>query len=68
MSVTELIPRLTYVWVIIIGGLIIYPGGIIECIACGRIGNILIGVISVALGVLGFARGLGISDPMPGRQ
>jgi hypothetical protein len=64
MSINKLIMRLTYVWIIIIGGLIIYPGGIIECLLCGRVGNILIGVISVALGIAGLVS----SNPMPGRQ
>lgn len=43
------IGNLAWAWVIIVGGLMITPGGI-ECIACGRFGTIAIGVISVVLG------------------
>ncbi len=42
-----------WAWVIIIGGLMITPGGI-ECIACGPIGSKVIGVISVILGAGAF--------------
>ena len=44
---------LAWAWLIIIGGLMIYPGGI-ECIACGsRLGTQILGVVSIALGVVG---------------
>jgi hypothetical protein len=61
------IPRLTWAWIIIIGGLMIYPKGI-ECIVCGPTISRVLGVISVVLGMLGFASGRRSSDPMPGRQ
>lgn len=48
--------QLAWIWLIIVGGLMIYPGGV-ECIVCGRPLTIIIGVISVALGVAGFALG-----------
>ena len=46
---------LTWAWIIILGALMILPGGIITCIKCGAALNILIGVVSIALGVAGFA-------------
>ncbi len=48
--------QLAWAWLIIIGGLMIYPRGI-ECIVCGRPGTIVIGVISIVLGLAGFAMG-----------
>jgi len=50
------IPSLSWAWLIIIGVLMIYPGGV-ECIACGAIGTKILGVISIALGVFGFLSG-----------
>ena len=61
------IPRLTWAWIIIVGGLMIYPGGI-ECIVCGRGITMLLGIASVILGVLGFLTGSRSSNPMPGRN
>ncbi len=51
----NLIPRqLAWAWLIIIGGLMIYPGGI-ACIACGsRTIDLGMGVISIAIGAIGF--------------
>jgi hypothetical protein len=43
---------LTWAWVIIIGGFMITPGGIF-CIVCGPILTKIIGIISIALGVMG---------------
>lgn len=51
---TTILARLAWVWIIIVGGLIITPGGI-ECIACGPVLTTAIGVISIALGVTGLA-------------
>lgn len=48
--------ELTWAWIIIVGGLMIIPGGI-ECIACGPVLTRLLGVISVALGIAGFVSG-----------
>ena len=52
----NMIPRqLAWAWLIIIGALMIYPGGIV-CIACGGIlWTQIIGVISLAIGITGFA-------------
>ena len=56
------IVRLAWVWFIIVGGLIITPSGI-WCIRCGPaapgfigdIAAIAVGVITVGLGLVGFA-------------
>jgi hypothetical protein len=45
---------LTWAWVIIIGGLMITPGGI-ECIVCGPSLTIVLGIVSIVLGILGLA-------------
>ena len=60
----RVIPPLTWAWVIIVGALLITPAGVI-CINCGapievagyigRPAVWVIGVVSVALGILGFA-------------
>lgn len=66
----QLVTRLLPAWIIIIGGLMIVPGPngpIIHCLPCTPITNILIGIISVALGVAGLVLGSRFSDPMPGR-
>jgi len=47
------IAPLTWAWIIIIGALMITPGGV-ECIACGSMLTKIIGVISVLLGVAAF--------------
>jgi len=43
---------LAWAWIIIIGGSMVTPGGI-ECIRCGRAVTRVLGVVSMALGVLG---------------
>ena len=48
--------ELAWAWIIIVGGLMITPGGI-ECIACGATLTRILGVISVAIGVTGFVIG-----------
>ena len=48
--------ELAWAWIIIVGGLMITPGGI-ECIACGPLISKILGVISVAIGVAGFVLG-----------
>jgi hypothetical protein len=48
--------ELAWAWIIIVGGLMITPGGI-ECIACGSVLTKILGVISVAIGVTGFVFG-----------
>jgi outer membrane lipoprotein SlyB len=50
----KIIRTLTWAWVIIIGGLMITPGGF-ECIACGgAMGTMVAGIISIALGIAGY--------------
>ena len=44
---------ITWAWLIIIGGLMITPDGIV-CIACGVFFSKLIGVVSVVIGAAGF--------------
>ena len=51
---TNRIGALAWAWLIIIGGLMITPGGI-YCIVCGPIISRVIGVISILIGVAGFA-------------
>jgi hypothetical protein len=51
---TNLISLLAWAWIIVIGGLMITPGGIF-CIVCGPIINNLIGIVSILIGVSGFA-------------
>jgi len=56
---------LAWAWMIIVGGLLITPGGII-CIACGRnspgyIGDtavLVLGLVSIALGAVGIVGAL----------
>jgi hypothetical protein len=43
----------TWAWMIIIGVLMITPGGV-ECIACGSVLTNIIGIVSVILGVVAF--------------
>ena len=55
-----------WLWMIMVGGLLIFlPHGPVVCIVCGGTGTTLIGVISAALGIAGFA--FAGSNPMPGR-
>jgi hypothetical protein len=44
---------ITWAWLIIIGGLMITPDGIV-CIACGAFLSKLIGFVSVVIGAAGF--------------
>ncbi len=48
--------ELAWAWIIIVGGLMITPGGI-ECIACGFTLTKILGVISVVIGAVGFVVG-----------
>jgi hypothetical protein len=43
---------LVWAWIIVIGGLMITPGGI-ECIICGPALSNVLGIVSMGLGVLG---------------
>lgn len=53
-SLLERIGALAWAWIIIIGALMITPGGV-DCIACGRGLTNLLGLVSIGLGVLGIA-------------
>jgi murein DD-endopeptidase MepM/ murein hydrolase activator NlpD len=44
---------LAWAWIIIVGGLMVTPGGV-DCIACGPIGTVILGIISITIGVAGF--------------
>ncbi len=59
--------ELAWAWIIIVGGLMITPGGIV-CIACGPLLTIILGVISIAIGIAGFVVGRRSSNPISGRQ
>jgi len=59
--------ELAWAWIIIVGGLMITPEGI-ECIQCGPLLTRVLGVISIAIGIAGFALRQTSSNPMPGRQ
>jgi len=43
---------LAWAWIIIVGGLMITPGGI-SCIRCGPTLSLLIAVVSIVLGLVG---------------
>jgi hypothetical protein len=47
-----LIKRLMWSWVIVLGGLMITPGGV-DCIACGPNLTVLLGIVTIALGAWG---------------
>lgn len=57
---------LAWAWIIIIGALMITPGGV-DCIACGRTLTNLLGLVSIGLGVLGIASGV-IANRAAARQ
>ena len=43
---------LAWAWIIIVGGLMITPGGI-SCPGCGRTLSLFIGIVSIVLGLAG---------------
>lgn len=47
------ISPLTWAWVIILGGLMITPGGV-TCIKCGPVLTQIMGVISILIGIVAF--------------
>jgi hypothetical protein len=50
------LPMLAYVWAIAFGALIIvFPGGVHICIACGSILETLFAVVSIVIGIAGLA-------------
>ena len=50
----KFIRYIAWAWIIIVGGLMITPGGI-ECIRCGNPLSRILGVISILLGIAGLA-------------
>jgi len=54
MNIPKIIKVLTWAWVIIVGGLMITPEGIV-CIACGPVVTKILGAISILLGIACFA-------------
>ncbi|HSF73020.1 MAG TPA: hypothetical protein VLA84_04380 [Microcoleus sp.] len=55
-NLTTLFRTLAWAWIIVIGGLMITPGGI-DCIACGPLLTRFMGVISILIGISGLAIG-----------
>jgi hypothetical protein len=53
----KIIIVLAWAWIIIVGGLMITPGGI-TCIRCGPTLSMLIAVISIVLGLAGLVGAL----------
>lgn len=53
-NLTIFFRTLAWVWMIIIGGLMITPGGI-DCIVCGSRLTRFMGVISILIGISGLA-------------
>lgn len=51
-NLTTLLRTLAWAWVIVIGGLIITPGGI-NCTVCGPLLNQLLGIMSILIGLSG---------------
>ena len=51
---TRFIGVLAWAWIIVIGGLMITPGGI-DCIVCGPLLTRVLGVMSIVLGITGLA-------------
>ena len=58
------IAGLAWAWIIIIGGLMITPGGV-DCIVCGPVLTRVLGVVSIALGILGVVSGALVSRTKP---
>jgi hypothetical protein len=53
-NLTTLFRTLAWAWVIVIGGLMITPGGI-DCTTCGPLLTRFMGVISILIGISGLA-------------
>jgi hypothetical protein len=53
-NLTKFFRPLAWAWIIILGGLMITPGGI-NCIVCGLLLTRLIGIISILIGISGLA-------------
>ncbi len=52
IKLSKWVAVLAWAWIIIIGGLMITPGGI-DCIVCGPLLTDILGLVSITLGVLG---------------
>jgi hypothetical protein len=60
----RIVRYLAWAWLIVIGGLVVTPGGVL-CIACGvaldnpgyigRPATVFVGVVSIVLGIIGIA-------------
>jgi hypothetical protein len=48
---------LAWAWLIIVGALMFFPGGI-ECIKCGRLLTNVLALVSIGLGVIGLVNEL----------
>jgi hypothetical protein len=56
------LPLLAYVLCIIIGAImIVLPGGLVFCIACGPVWMTLLGAVAVVVGIAGIAAGPAIA-------
>jgi len=53
-DIPRILQGLAWAWIIIVGGLMITPGGV-SCIVCGPVLSKFIGVISILVGITGFA-------------
>ncbi len=64
--IAKVIRYVGWAWMIIVGGLMITPGGVF-CLVCGPVLNNVLAVLSIVLGIAGFAFGQRSSDVMPAR-
>jgi hypothetical protein len=55
-NVTTFFRTLAWAWIVVIGGLIITPGGI-NCVVCSPLLTKFMGVISILIGISGLAVG-----------
>jgi len=48
----KIVRYIAWAWIIIVGVLMITPNGV-QCIACGSVLNLILGVLSIVLGAFG---------------
>ena len=48
----KIVRYIAWAWIIIVGVLMITPGGV-QCIACGSVLNVVLGIVSIVLGAFG---------------
>jgi hypothetical protein len=48
----KIVRYLAWAWIIIVGVLMITPGGV-QCIACGATLNVILAIVSIVLGAVG---------------